>query len=1200
MGKNTVSRRVNLYINGKEAGREITGVKAEMQKLVNEIARMKVGSDEYVAHAQRIRELKAVVAEHNRQLQVTEKHWLSLSSMTDGFNKYFGMIGSFLAGLTGVVLGFRKCSDEAGKFEENLDNLSALTGLEGKDLDWLGNQAKEMSVKTTESGVRIRQSATDILDAFTKMGSQRPELLKNKDALAAVTEDAIILSEAAKMKLEPATASLASVMNQFNTKSSESRRIINELAAGSQVGSGDIQYLSDAIEKCGTSAYLMGMKTNQAIGVIEAVAPKFKEASVAGNSLDKVLLKMKEKQIGYQSGVFNFNDALDELQTRLAKGESAAELFGVEHAKMAEVLVLTKEDVIRYTEAVTDTNKAMEQAAKNTNNAVAARAQAMNKLKLKMIEVGEKISPAITMSTNAFTYFLNALVKAPRFYEENRRLIFALIAAFVALQGRTILSTVATLNGKIAHLQDAAAKMKNGLATVYLNTYTEQYNRTQGRLYPALLRARTGFVMLGRAMMANPIGAVVLAFTALKAAIDIYDSNNPTTIRLEKEKRDVMSSLDTTLGALSEKYKTYQAQISTLNRLSSTEKKDLRDKISLTISATEAEIANYKAKQLQIQAENSRPKVWDMFVNSLKSMGDVSKAVQYNIKDAFENGKKAADELNPGFEKLQETLAGLKNQQLNLDEIFNAEVNADKIGTKTITELQEKVNLYRVALESATVGGEEYNRILQKLVNTEKQLNQAIKNREVPEHEDPEVAKKRVEAEKKKAAELAKEKEKVENELVNKVAEIRKGLHVKSLSESEREIVEVNQKYAELLAICRKYGLSANEVMEAYSSELNVLFDKAVEAEVTAAIEAEDKITATLASATEKQKAEIRQRYADLLALAEKNGLDTAALRAQLDEKMNKELDGVKDSTGADLFGMTEEDWTDLANKVSMALDLAGQLTDIWGQFNQIQANRDQKELQDYEKSCNTKKELLNKQLNSGKISQEKYNAQVAQLDADMDKKKTDMARKQAKRERATAITNTIINTATAIMRIWSDVPKWDFGVSTAILTSLAAAAGAAQLGVILSAPLPEYATGGKTDGAKLYIAGEAGQEWISPNWMLKDPVTGPIIERLELVRSGIMNPQDLASVVPDWQTMTSVPLYAGGGYAGNNMQNNYYTTTTNLLPERDVVFDEMNKNIRALCEYLTDERNRRAVISNDLLQRNNDEMGVVNRLKRL
>ena len=50
---NTTNKRVNLYINGKEAANSIKEVKAEMQKLVNEQARLKLGSDEYIAHAKK-------------------------------------------------------------------------------------------------------------------------------------------------------------------------------------------------------------------------------------------------------------------------------------------------------------------------------------------------------------------------------------------------------------------------------------------------------------------------------------------------------------------------------------------------------------------------------------------------------------------------------------------------------------------------------------------------------------------------------------------------------------------------------------------------------------------------------------------------------------------------------------------------------------------------------------------------------------------------------------------------------------------------------------------------------------------------------------------------------------------------------------------------------------------------------------------
>ena len=1185
--KSTINKRVNIYINGKEVANEVKSIKSEMQRLIIAQSKMTIGSKEYVQKTKEIRTLKTILDEHNRSLRTTQTNLFSMGKVVDGFNKYSGIIVGFLGSLTGVVLGFRKCAEEAGKFEENLDNLSALTGLEGKDLSWLGDQAKEMSVKTTESGIRIKQSATDILDAFTKMGSQRPELLKNKEALSAVTEDAIILSEAAKMKLEPATASLANVMNQFNEKSSSSRRIINELAAGSQAGSGDIQYLSDAIEKCGTSAYLMGMKTNQAIGVIEAIAPKFKEASQAGNSLDKVLLKMKEKQIGYQSGMFNLNDALDELQTRFAKGERAADLFGVEHSKMAEVLVLAKDDVIKYTESVTGTDKALEQAAKNTNNRVAERAQAMNKLKLKMIEVGEEISPAITLSTNAFTYFLNALVKAPKFYEENRQLIHALIAAFVALQGKTILAQAATLKDHATQLLASASKMKNAIATDFLNTKTEQYNKTQGRLHPALLRARTGFVMLGRAMMANPIGAVIIAFTALKAAINYYDKNNSTSIRLEKEKKLAMDGLNTTVEALSGKYKEYQSQVSTINRLSSTEKQDLRDKIKLTIQNTEAEIANYKAKQLSIKKDNERVTAWQTLWTTLttfknpfsKNMG-MDKVFGKLQTQALENGKKAADELNPGLEKLEATLNDLKKQDFSLDEIFNAESNADKIGTKTTIELQEKINLYRTALENATLQSEEYNRIQQKLITTEKQLNDAIKNRDIPTNlnkqptptGDPEK--------------LNKEKQKAEKQLADNIAQIREKLYLDSFSESEKEIVLVQQKYSKLLSICRQYGLDSTELWETYNEEIGNIIDKEMDDEVSSFIAAQEQINQAIASSSEREKANVRQKYAELIALAEQYGIDTVALK----EKMDEELASIKeDEEPKDIFGMSTEDWEDLEGKIDSAIQLAGQLSEIWGQFNQIQANKEKKELQDYEKDCNRKKELLNKQLNAGKISQEQYNARVAQLDADLEKKKTEIAKKQAKRDKAQSIFSAIISTAAAIAQALPNIP----------LSIIAGIMGAAQIAVIASQPLPEYAKGGLTDGAKMYIAGEAGQEWISPNWMLKDKTTGPIIQQLEMVRSGVLSPEQLAPIRPDFQTMSSIPMYAFGGFtSAGPMETNYYTTTTPNI-NNDTLSD-INENIKILVESLSDPSNRRAIITNDILNKNNEEMSFINRLKRL
>ena len=1183
--KSTINKRVNIYINGREVSNDIKSIRTEMQKAVNDIARMKRGSDEYNAKAKEIRTLKAIIQEHNQQLRTTEQRWSSLNNAANGLKKYSGIILSFVGSLTGATLGFQKCAEEAEKFEENLDNLSALTGLGGKNLSWLGDQAKEMSVKTTESGIKIKQSATDILDAFTKIGSQRPELLKNKEALAAVTEDAIILSEAAKIELEPATASLANVMNQFNEKSSSSRRIINELAAGSQTGSGDIQYLSNAIEKCGTSAYLMGMKTNQTIGVVEAIAPKFKDASQAGNSFDKVLLTMKDKQIGYQSGLFNMNDALDELQTRFAKGEKASDLFGKEHAKMAEVLVMAKDDVIRYTEAVTGTDKALEQAAKNTNNRAAKRAQAMNRLKLVMIDLGEKVAPAITMGTNAFTSFLTYLSKAPTRFRENKQLILALATAFVVLQGKTILATLASMKNRAAHLLEAAAKMKNATATAYLNTYAEQYRMTQGNVSRGVLKLRTSFSLLWKTIVANPVGAIVTGIYALITAVNFMEKHTDSAMRAEKLKNSILSKSETATKLATDANREFAKSISNVNRLSTEERQRLREQISDRIKLTEATLNQLKAEQAELKQTATKVGFWQTLKNSFLSGGFGEPSVnnyenfqKLQQNDALKNGQEAADEMNESIQKLEESNASLKSQLDDFNETFNAEINADKIGTKTITELQEKVNLYRTALENATLQSEEYERIQNKLIATEKQLNQAIKSRDINDTPLPSKDNKNP---------LQNKKLEAEQKLATAISQIRKKLYLENLTESEKEILQTQQQYNELIALCQQFGIDTIEVYNAYSEKIEAIIDRELENEVSASIAAQDRINQALMSSSEREKASVRQKYAELIALAEQYGIDTLALK----EKMDEELASIKeDEEPQDIFGMSPEDWEDLEGKIGKAIQLAGQLADIWGQFNQIQADKEKKELQEYERSCNRKKELLNKQLNAGKISQEQYNARTSQLDADLEKKKTEIAKKQAKRDKAQSIFSAIISTAAAIAQALPNIP----------LSIIAGIMGAAQIAVIASQPLPEYAKGGLTDGAKMYIAGEAGQEWISPNWMLKDKTTGPIIQQLEMVRSGILSPEQLAPIRPDFQTMSAIPMYASGGFTSTgSMETNYYTTTTTTNQDNDTLMN-INENIKILIEYLSDPRNRQAVISNDLLQKHNEEINMINRLKRL
>lgn len=361
MASKSENRRINLYINGKEVKNNIRSIREEYKKSLGQLNHMTRGSKEYYAQVKKIKNLKGMLDQHNKALGRTRRAWSNFKTQIGGW-----IVAGF--GLAAAGRIFSSFINNIKNFEKQASGLSAITGLMGDELEWLKNKALNMNKELKENGIRIKQTAIDILDAYKVVGSAKPELLKNKEALADVTKQAIILSEAAEMSLAEAVKSLTGDLNQFGESADQSARFINVMAAGAQAGAGNIQYISEAIEKSGTTMDLMSISYEQGIALVETVAPRFSKAAMAGNSLDKVLLKMKEKGIGYTNGVFNMNAALLELKTRFDQGETSAQIFGVEHSKMAEVLVQGIDDFNKYTEAVTGTNIATEMAATNTNN----------------------------------------------------------------------------------------------------------------------------------------------------------------------------------------------------------------------------------------------------------------------------------------------------------------------------------------------------------------------------------------------------------------------------------------------------------------------------------------------------------------------------------------------------------------------------------------------------------------------------------------------------------------------------------------------------------------------------------------------------------------------------------------------------------------------------------------------------------------
>lgn len=416
MAKNnkTVKRGVYLYIDGKEIKNDINSIDLEMKRLQRDIKEMTRGSEEYNRTMAKIQHLQGILKQHRQEIKgittETKKATISIGSMVDWFNRFGGVILSVIGFLTGFTIALRTIRDERNKLEESQAGLKALTGLDDDNIAWLTEQAKTLSTTMTKEGLRVRQSAAEILDAFMLVGSAKPELLGDKEALKAVTEEAMRLQAAAKdITLNEAVDSLTLSLNQYGEAADQAGRFANVLAAGSQAGSANVASQAKAIRNAGTAAASANVPIEQTVALIETLAYRGIKDEVAGTGLKKFFLVLQTGADETNPKIVGLDKALENLKNKNMDAGVIKKMFGEEGYNTASVILQNTEMVKDFTAAVTGTNVAYEQAAINSDTAQAKLEQARNKMKLAAIDLGEKLNPALAVSTNMLSNVIKIL-----------------------------------------------------------------------------------------------------------------------------------------------------------------------------------------------------------------------------------------------------------------------------------------------------------------------------------------------------------------------------------------------------------------------------------------------------------------------------------------------------------------------------------------------------------------------------------------------------------------------------------------------------------------------------------------------------------------------------------------------------------------------------------------------------------------------
>ena len=532
---------------------------------------IKRGSAEWKYYQQQAKLVTAELQKIKTEVQETEG-WLS--RFNNGFAKWGGLLATGAATITGVSMALNTLRNNRDSKESSQAELKALTGLDDSSIQWLTEQAEELSTTMDKSGLRIRQSSDEILQAYMLIGSKKPELLKDKEALNAVTIEAMRLAAAAKIDLKDAVTATTVSLNMYGESADQAARYVNVLAAGSKEGAADVSAQAAAIKNAGVAASGAGVSIEQLQGTIQMLAEKGLEAEPAGTALRKFFQVLQTGPDETNPKVVGLQTALENLNKKSLTAAQIQTMFGEEAYSAATILIDNADKVRQYTEAVTDTNIAMEQAAINSDTNEAKMAQYRNSIKEAGIELMERLNPSLSLLTGWTTKIIIALPTLIDWFIKYKSIIITSTAAITAYTVTVNASTIAT------KLYETWTK----LATV----------------------ATRGF---NTALKANPFGLAVAGLTAIATALMTYVI--PNTKKAKDEQKSYNDELEK-MTKISDAFVNINKRADNLNKLNDRQKQNLKAdaKAELAIiedKLTKEEIAyseQFEKEKKRIQERN--------------------------------------------------------------------------------------------------------------------------------------------------------------------------------------------------------------------------------------------------------------------------------------------------------------------------------------------------------------------------------------------------------------------------------------------------------------------------------------------------------------------------------------------------------------------------------------------------------------------
>ena len=1123
------------------------------KKLLQDMKKLTPESKEFVAASENYKKVTARINQLNtayKNVDATQQSFFR--RLSSGINRYFLIISTAVASVTGLSMTFRKCANDAAALDDIYSDVMKTTGLLHDEVKALDEELMNLDTRTSREqllllardagklGITGKQNVLDFVEAADKINVALGEDLV-EGAIRNLGKISDVFGLTDLLGTGEALTKVGSAINAVGQASTASEGYLVEFTqrlagamAQAKISVADTIGFASAMDQSGMKVEMASTALQQFITKMFSETTTFAKyarmevsdfAELLETDANSAIIKVLSS-LNQAGGFKNLIPMFKDMGADGVRAVTALSALATNIDALTEAQRLSNEEFMKGT--------SLQQEFDTKNNNLQARLdKAKKEFKNVAIELGQSLNPILLKTTNATTYLIRLLVNHGK---EIRNAMIAVAAFTLAIKAHSI--AMAVWNGLT---KIGAALQATWTAAQYLAA------AAMAKLRGQTVRATLAMKAFNGAVNASVIGIAVAALTALTVALTRH-------IQKVKEARAAKQAELDIDAKIKDDYKQSASEIMTLtkivnaNNLSLKERKDALARLKelvpdyhaslteegLLIDNNTAAIDRYLAKLMEEVKFNAYKERLSDLQKYIVEQKLIIQQSQEEMNEMFKKNPWYSDEkMNPGNPialtdaqfaedvrryNILKAVISIANSEL---EKFQVQENAILAALKTNTGLTDDGGGARQfdSYEDALANLEKHHADMQNEIKKfyiDREINQS-EYEEAIEDENIEylkiklnLARRYGEDEKKVLAEyldaLVKQTQRADNEL-SKLAKQNDEEQRKNDSEA---IKDKQKKLQELKRIAERFKRELLSPVDEYKEEKQKLDE--VYAEKLLNEEEYQKLLVSL-------KKKYAKKAIDEAAKTEEKGLFKlyAAEKSNLQQLLDEEM-LTREEFEKKMIELRVKYAEQALSQISSVLDAAGKL---------VSSMRDA-ELASAE--AQYQKDLAA----AGDNAEEK-----ARIEAEYEQKQLDIKKKYATADMTIGIAKATADGALAIMKAYADLGPIGFAVMSGLIAATTAAQIAtlvAQRNAIMNTTVSSSGGGSGNDnygervisGGGMKDGGFAGSdpsddtpmgvyhanEYIAPAWMVRrEPI---MFRNLEEYRQTGHRPSYLSAGMKD------------------------------------------------------------------------------------